>query len=79
MNGIHVVARLVAADAGMRLDVRTTSGDRIGEPRNINRAGAVILPRSSKRTPARPQAGRRSDKRGVGRGQAPSRTGASVS
>lgn len=113
MNGIHVVARLVAADAGMRLDVRTTSGDRIGEPRNIglpaslepagqkrallaivrrldtaqargedlagvldlvalirlNRAGAVILPRSAKRTPARPQAGRRSDKRGVGRGQ----------
>jgi hypothetical protein len=111
--GVHVVARLVATDAGMRLDARTTSGDRIGEPRHtrlpagldasgqkrallaivrrldaarargedlsevldmvalirLNRAGAVILPRSAKRTPARAQAGRRSDKRGVARGQ----------
>jgi hypothetical protein len=111
--GIHVVARLVATDAGMRVDARTTSGDRLGEPRitrlpadldasgqkrallsivrrldaarargedlsevldlvaliRLNRAGAVILPRSAKRAPARAQAGRRSDKRRVARGQ----------
>jgi hypothetical protein len=35
----------------------------------LNRAGAVIMPRSAKRAPARLNAARRSDKRGVGRGQ----------
>jgi hypothetical protein len=113
MTGIRVIARLVATDLGMRLDVRTLTGDRLGEPRltrlpasldpagekrallaivrrldtaaargedlsdlldkvaliRLNRAGAVILPRSAGRAPARHDAGRRSDKRGVRRGQ----------
>jgi hypothetical protein len=113
MTGIHVIARLVATDVGMRLDVRTRTGERLGEPRmtalpgsldasgekrallaivrrldtatargedlsslldkialiRLNRAGAVILPRSAGRAPAREAAGRRSDKRGVRRGQ----------
>jgi hypothetical protein len=113
MTGTHVVVRLVATDAGMRLDARTTSGDRLGDPRDtrlpsslepagqkrallaivrrldtahargedlsgvldqvalirLNRAGAVIMPRSAKRAPARLSANRRSDKRGVTRGQ----------
>jgi hypothetical protein len=113
MTGIHVIGRLVATDHGLRLDVRTIGGDRIGEPRatglpssldaagqkrallaivrrldtatargedmsglldqvaliRLNRAGAVILPRSARSTPARQAAGRRSDKRGVTRAQ----------
>lgn len=35
----------------------------------LNRAGAVLLPRSVRSAPARPNAGRRSDKRGVTRAQ----------
>ena len=113
MTGIHVIARLVATDLGMRLDARRLNGDRLGEPREtglpntlddagqkrallaivrrldtatargedvsalldqvalirLNRAGAVILPRSARATPARQAAGRRSDKRGVTRAQ----------
>lgn len=107
LSGTHVIARLTATDEGIRLDARTTSGDRLGEPRltrlpkplstidekkalskivqrldmgvrrgeemgevlddvaliRLNRAGAVLMPRSSRSAPAREVANNRSDRR----------------